>query len=106
MLTENGRRRRAFLPACAEPNEIWITFVGYATKYLNVLDKSGRIYELNTDNWSFRDVGFLPAPRSLYSDGQDNAAAKPKNLLNYQINPVYYILIKKSKGQHVGSERC
>ncbi len=93
------RAQMAFLPACAEPNEIWTTFVGYATKYLNVLDKSGRIYELDTDNWSFRDVGFLPAPRSLYSDSQDNAAAKPENLLNYQINPVYYILIKKSKGR-------
>ena len=32
-------------------------------------------------------------------DSQDNAAAKPENLLNYQINPVYYILIKKSKGR-------
>ncbi|MGD0573312.1 MAG: zinc ribbon domain-containing protein [Sedimentisphaerales bacterium] len=88
----------AFLPACAEPNERWIRFgYGYTTKYLNVLDKSGRIYELDTDNWSFRDVGFLPTPRSLYSGSQDNAAAKPGNLLNYQINPVYYGLIEKSK---------
>ena len=48
---------------------------GYATRYLTVLDKSGQIYEVNTVDWSIRDVGFLPLPHSLFSDGQQEAIA-------------------------------
>ena len=90
-----------FLPDAIEPNERWIgPWSGYSERYLTVLDKSGQIYEVNTVDWSIRGVGFLPVPRSLFSDGQQNAFAAPRDLLHYQINPIYYTLIK-SKGDHL-----
>jgi hypothetical protein len=85
----------SFLPPCAEPNERWIGgWFDHTRRYLTVLDKSGQIYEVNTVDWSVRDVGFLPAPRSLFYDGQQNLTAAPRNLLHYQFHPVYYTLIK------------
>ena len=77
-----------------EPNERWIGWSDYTKRYLTVLDKSGQIYEVNTVDWSIRDVGFLPAPWSLYSDGQQDWSTAPRGLLSYQIHPVYYTLIK------------
>ena len=91
------RPQTVFLPACTEPNERWIRF-GYTEKYITVLDKSGRIYEVNTANWSMRNIGYLPVPWSFFSDGQQNGAATPRNLLYYQINPVHYILKDAKKG--------
>ena len=82
------------LPETVEPNERWIGWSDYSKRYLTVLDKSGQIYEVNTVDWSIRDVGFLPAPRSLFSGDKQETVAAPKDLLHYQISPVYYTLIK------------
>lgn len=88
--------RMVFLPTCTEPNEKWVWF-DYTKRYITVLDKSGQIYELDANNWSFRDVGFLPVPHSLFSNGQQDKAAHPEDLLSYQIDPVYYTLMEKNK---------
>jgi hypothetical protein len=88
--------KHAFLPAVTEPNERWIRFIG-ATDYLTVLDKSGQIYEVNTVDWSIRNVGYLSLPDSLFTDRPNDAAAKPRDLLGYQLDPVYYVLVNINK---------
>jgi len=87
------------LPETVEPNERWIGWSDYSKRHLTVLDKSGQIYEVNTVDWSIRDVGFLPAPRSLFSGDKQETVAAPKDLLQYQINPVYYTLIKTKRNR-------
>jgi len=94
-VNDEWKTKYTFLSDTIEPNERWIGgSFDYSKRHITVLDKSGQIYEVNTVDWSIRDVGFLPVPRSLFSYGQQNAFAAPRDLLNYQITPVYYTLIR------------
>jgi hypothetical protein len=91
--------QKTFLPECVDPNEKWDGgWFDYTKRYVTVLDKSGRVYEVNTGDWSIRDVGFLPAPHSLYSDNKMDTIAAPRELLNYSVTPVYYALNRAKRG--------
>lgn len=91
----NWENQKMLLPKSDEPNEEWWYeyFLGYADrKYTSILDKSGRIYVLDTNDWSLKDAGYLPVPQSLFTWDTLNVAANTRDLLDYEVRPVYATL--------------
>jgi hypothetical protein len=61
-------------------------------RYITVLARGGRIYNLDTIKWTLMESGFLPIPASLFSGLQPKGIALPEDLLAYQIIPIYSYL--------------
>ena len=69
-------------------------FVGwwdFTHTFIPVLDKTGRIHIYNTKEQSLSPAGYLPVPQSSFELGQQNEVANPRNVLAYEIVPVYAI---------------
>jgi hypothetical protein len=85
-----------------EPNKgiSYTTLCDPSQKYITVLAQNSRIYNLDTDQWTLQDAGFLPIPASLFSCLQPKGIALPKDLLAYQVRPVYsYFRMPKKDGK-------
>jgi hypothetical protein len=63
----------------------------FSHTFIPVLDKTGRIHIYNTKEQSLSPAGYLPVPQSLFGSGQQNEIANPRNVLAYEIVPVYAI---------------
>ncbi|MGA2324040.1 MAG: zinc ribbon domain-containing protein [Sedimentisphaerales bacterium] len=87
------KKSRLFLSGGAQSSERY-SFIGRegTYKYIPVLDKTGRIYIYNTKEESFVQAGYLPVPQSLFKLGQQSEIANPRNVLAYEVMPVYAIL--------------
>jgi hypothetical protein len=82
----------------SEPNDgmKYGAFCDPSQRYLIVLARNDRIYNLDTVKWSLQEAGFLPIPASLFSDVLPKGIALPKDLLAYQVIPAYsYLRIPK-----------
>jgi hypothetical protein len=93
----NWEDQRMLLLEGNKLNEEWRYeyFLGYTDRrYTSVLNKDGRIYVLDTNEWSMKNAGYLPVPRSLFSSENRNAAADERDLLGYEILPVYATLMR------------
>jgi len=63
----------------------------FSHTFIPVLDKTGRIYIYNTKGESFVQAGYLPVPQSLFKSGQQSEIANPRNVLAYEVWPIYAI---------------
>ena len=95
-INDNWQDQRMPVPESNKPNEEWwYEYFGYTDrKYTTVLDKGGRIYILDTNEWSMKDAGYLPVPRSLFSSENRNAVADTRDLLGYEVRPIYKKLME------------
>jgi hypothetical protein len=98
------KSQKQFLPQSNEPNEEWDywSISDSPRRYTTVLDKSGRIYLLDSEKQSLVNAGYLPIPKSLFSLQRPIESANPSDLLAYKIEPVYEVLIKKDALKNTG----
>ena len=68
-----------------------VSWGDFTDTYVPVLDKTGRIYIYNTKGESLVQAGYLPVPKSLFGSGQQNEIANPRNVLAYEVWPIYAI---------------
>ena len=69
-------------------------FIGwrdFSHTFIPVLDKTGRIHIYNTSEQSLLPAGYLPVPQSPFKLGQQSEIANPRNVLAYEVVPVYAI---------------
>ena len=60
----------------------------YSSKYIPVVDQTGRIDWLNKVTLQFEGIaGYLPAPQTLFAAAKN---AKPSSLLEYGVRPIIY----------------
>lgn len=87
-------RQRLYLPDDPEDSNGWSygSWWSITKKLILTLDKTGRVYLLDTNDWSFKPAGYLPVPHSLFASAQQETIARPKDLLAYSVIPVYAIL--------------
>lgn len=77
--------------------KVWESDNGYRTLgYLYcmpLLDEKGQIHIYNTDQQKLVPAGYLPAPMAMFSSAstQQNEIANPRNVLAYEILPVYAV---------------
>jgi len=81
------------LPGGAQPGERY-RFAGRDRNYtyIPVLDKTGQIHIYNTKEQTLTNAGYLPTPQSLFGTERLNEVANPRDVLDYDIWPVYAIL--------------
>jgi hypothetical protein len=94
------KRQRVGLRDNPEGNKGWYYegYWGNVTKgFILTLDKIGRIHLLDTTDWSFKPVGYLPVPQSSFTSVQQGTVASPRDLLGYSVIPVYAILRSSAK---------
>jgi hypothetical protein len=68
-----------------------VSWGDFTDTYIPVLDKTGRIYIYNTKEESFVQAGYLPVPKSPFKLGQQSEIANPRNVLAYEVWPIYAI---------------
>jgi hypothetical protein len=87
-------KQRLYLPDDPEDSNGW-DYVGWWTPtkgFILTLDKTGTVHLLNTTDWSFSPAGYLPVPKSLFTQEQQKTVARPRDLLAYNAVPVYAVL--------------
>jgi hypothetical protein len=84
--------QRLFLPDDAQSGEGYRYLNGnFSHTFIPVLDKTGQIYIYHTKEGSLMPAGYLPVPQSLFKSGQQNGIANPRNVLAYEVVPIYAI---------------
>lgn len=86
-------RQRLFLPVDAESNEEY-HYASWNRTYpfIPLLDKTGLIYNYDTQEQSLVQVGYLPTPRSAFDADWNYGVANPRDVLGYAVWQVYAIL--------------
>jgi hypothetical protein len=69
----------------------FVSWGDFTYTYIPVLDKTGRIYIYNTKGESLTQAGYLPVPQSPFKLGQQSEIANPRNVLAYEVWPIYTI---------------
>jgi hypothetical protein len=70
--------------------------------YIPVLDKTGRIHIYNTKEQTLTNAGYLPTPQSLFGTERLNEVANPRDVLDYDIQPVYAVRRLPGEGKKAG----
>lgn len=87
------RRQRVFLAGeDFSSTEYYVRGWSITRPFVQILDKTGRIYNYNTKEQSLVQAGFLPMPWSMFKSEVQNDIAKPRNVLAYNVLPVYATL--------------
>lgn len=90
--------QKLFLTDSAEPDKgrDYRSLLDPSKERITVLARNGRIYELDTVNWSLRETGYLPVPASVFSSLEPKGVAAPVDLLAYEVHPIYsYLKVRK-----------
>jgi hypothetical protein len=85
--------QRVFLSGGERTNHGYgfVSWGDFTDTYIPVLDKMGRIYIYNTKGESLAQAGYLPVPQSPFKLGQQSEIANPRNVLAYEVWPIYAI---------------
>jgi hypothetical protein len=89
------KQREAILPGNFQLSERYIYrgWFDWTCTFIPVLDKTGLVYIYNSKEQSLTRCGYLPQPQqSPFEAEQLNETANPRDVLDYQVWPVYAVL--------------